>query len=290
LTTIAQTSQKIKTETTQTFHQSKSKSKSTMKLNLLLLSATALFNTATAQTKEAAVGLGTAANYAILTKSGISTVPQSVITGDIAVSPIAATAMTGFSMSMDSGGTFSTSTQITGQAFAANYGTPIPTHLTTAVSDMETAYTDAAGRPNPNAAKINLGGGNLGGDFGGAENPLTPGVYTFGTGVTIGEEIFFEGTGTGVGQGDTDIFVIQMTGNLLQAANTQVTLTNGALAKNIIWQVAGAVEVGAGAHLEGIVLVKTDALFKTGSSMNGRVLAQTACNLQMATITEPTSP
>jgi hypothetical protein len=217
-------------------------------------------------------------------------VAPSVITGNIVVSPIAATAITGFDLIMDSGGEFSKSTQVSGQCFASDYAAPIPTHLTSAVGAMGTAYSDAEGRPNTKAATINLGGGLLGGVFGGAAYPLTPSVYTFGTGVSIGEEIFFEGTGLGTGEGGTDVFVIQMTGSFLQAANTQVTLRNGALAKNIIWQVSGAVEVGAGAHLEGIVLVKTDALFKTGSSLNGRVLAQTACNLQMATITEPTSP
>jgi hypothetical protein len=55
-------------------------------------------------------------------------------------------------------------------------------------------------------------------------------------------------------------------------------------AKNIFWQVAGQVEVGAFASMKGIILVKTDALFMTGSSLLGRVLAQTACNIQMATI------
>jgi hypothetical protein len=64
-------------------------------------------------------------------------------------------------------------------------------------------------------------------------------------------------------------------------------LTNGALAKNIFWQVAGYVNVGEGAHMEGILLVKTAVTFVTGSSLNGRVLAQTACVLQMATITQP---
>jgi hypothetical protein len=259
-----------------------------MKLNLLLLSATALFNAATA--KELAVELQTAGNYAILAQSGISTVAPSVITGNIAVSPIAGTAMTGFDLIIDSGGRFSKATQVSGQCFASDYAAPIPTHLTSAVGAMGTAYSDAEGRPNTDAARINLGGGLLGGVSGGAAYPLTPGVYTFGTGVSIREEIFFEGTGLGTGEGDTDVFIIQMTGNLLQAANTDVILTNGALAKNIIWQVAGYVDVGAGAHLEGIVLVKTDALFKTGSSLNGRVLAQTACNLQSATITEPISP
>jgi hypothetical protein len=237
--------------------------------------------------KEAPVELLTAGNYAILAKTGISTVPDSVITGNIAVSPIAAGAITGFSLAMDLGGEFSTSTQLVGEASAASYDAPTPTHLTSAVSAMEAAYTDAAGRVNPDAARIDLGGGLLSGAFGGATAKLTPGVYTFGTDVMITGNIYFEGTGTGADQGETDVFIIQMTGSLMQAANYDVILTNGALAKNIFWQVAGHVTVGAGAHMEGILLVKTDVLLETHASMNGRVLTQTACNLQMATITEP---
>jgi hypothetical protein len=61
-------------------------------------------------------------------------------------------------------------------------------------------------------------------------------------------------------------------------------LTKGALANNINWQVAGNVKVMAGAHMEGILLVKTDVSLMTGSTLNGRVLAQTAVNLQMATV------
>jgi hypothetical protein len=116
---------------------------------------------------------------------------------------------------------------------------------------------------------------------------LTPGVYTFGTGVSIVGNLHFQGTGVAAGQGDSDIFIIQMTGNLVQAANYSVLLSGGALAKNIFWQVAGVVNVGAGAHMEGILLVKTSATFMTLSSLNGRILAQTACVLQVATITEP---
>jgi hypothetical protein len=220
----------------------------------------------------------------ILAKTGISTVPTSAITGDIAVSPIAGESMTGFSFTMEDD--YSISAQLVGKAYAANYKAPIPAHLTSAVSAMETAYTDAAGRTNPDAARINLGGGILG-VFGGATAPLTPGVYTFGSDVLITGDIYFRGSGTGTDRGDTDVFIIQLTGNLKQAANVKVILTNGALAKNIFWQIAGNVEVGAGAHMEGILLVKTDVTFITGSSLNGRVLAQTACNIQKATIIEP---
>jgi hypothetical protein len=130
------------------------------------------------------------------------------------------------------------------------------------------------------AARINLGGGILGGDFGGPTAPLTPGVYTFGTGVTISDDITFEGKAN-------DIFIIQMTGNLRQDANVKVILKYGVQAKNIFWQVAGNVKLMAGAHMEGVLLVKTDVTFITSSSLNGRVLSQTACNLQMATVEEP---
>jgi hypothetical protein len=245
---------------------------------VLVLAATCTNAVPTAA--EPTVELGFAEDYAILTKAGISTVPTSVITGDIAVSPIAATAITGFSLIANPVGKYTTSAQLTGKVYAATYIEPTPALLTTAVSNMEAAYTDAAGRVNPDAARINLGGGTLGGVYGGAGHPLTPGVYTFGTSVIIGADIVFDGSAT-------DIFIIQMTGDLMQAAGIQATLTNGALAKNIFWQVAGEVVVGPGAHLEGVLLVQTSVLFQTGSSLNGRVLGQTRCDLQEAIITQP---
>jgi hypothetical protein len=219
------------------------------------------------------VHLEEAGEYAILSKSGISTVPSSMITGNIAVSPIAATAMTGFSLILDSGGQFSLSTQLEGQAYSASYGAPISAALTTAVGAMEAAYTDAASRLNDDAARINLLGGILSGAT------LTPGVYTFGTNVLLAGDVTFSGSAT-------DVFIIQMTGNLVQATNKSIILSNGALAENIFWQVAGFVQVGAGAHMEGIILAKTKVDFLTGASLNGRVLTQTACNLQSTTITE----
>jgi hypothetical protein len=225
--------------------------------------------------EQSAVDLGTAENYAILGKSGISTVPNSVITGNIGVSPIAAGAITGFSLTGT--GVYTEAVQVTGAVYAANYAVPTPATLTTAVSDMETAYTNAAGRPNADAARIDYGAGLLGGAFGGDSAKLTPGIYTFNTDVTVIGNIFFHGT-------SDDIFIIQMTGSLLQAANVKVKLSGGALAKNVFWQIAGTVYIGAGAHMEGILLVKTSVMFVTGSSLDGRVLTQTSCALQKATI------
>jgi len=68
--------------------------------------------TRTLQATTVHVDLGTAAGFAILTKDGISTVPDSVITGDVGVSPIAATAMTGFTLTASADSTYSTSAQV----------------------------------------------------------------------------------------------------------------------------------------------------------------------------------
>jgi hypothetical protein len=240
--------------------------------------------------EDGAVDLGFAGNYTIIAKAGISTVPQSMITGNIAVSPIALTAMTGFSLIADASTEFLTSTQIAAgyRAYGANSGGGTPAKLTVAVGAMETAYTNAAGRLNLNPARLNIGGGFVGGDKnpGGPENPLTPGVYTFGTGISITGDLYFNGQVNGRDNTDA-VFIIQSAGTLWQASNTNVILSGGANAKNIFWQVAGAVTIMSDAHLKGILLAKTAATFVTGSSLEGRVLAQTRVDLQMATITQP---
>jgi hypothetical protein len=217
------------------------------------------------------VDIGSACNYAILAKSGISTVPDSAVIGNIAVSPIASGAITGFDLTMDSSTQFSTTSQVTGKAFAADYSGPTPANLTAAVSDMEAAYTEASQCPSTDSSKNNMEGGIIGGQI------LTPGVYTFTVGININSDITIEG-------GVDDVFVIKTTTTLTQAANTQVILSGCVQAKNIFWQVGTIASFGAKASMQGILLVKEKADFKTGVSLVGSVLAQTAVNLDKATI------
>jgi hypothetical protein len=217
------------------------------------------------------VTLGTAGNYVILAKTGITTTGTTTITGDIAAE--VSTSMTGFGLIMNTGNNYSTSTLINGNAYASDYvGTTPADRLTDAVLHMITAYDDAAGRPNENADRKNLGSGLLDGVT------LTPGVYTWTSTVAINGDISFDGTAS-------DIFVIQMKQTLNLAANKKVILLNGVKAENIYWQVAGAVTLGADAHMQGTLLAGTSVTFITGSTLTGRVLAQTACALQSATIT-----
>ena len=219
----------------------------------------------------APVNLGTAGNYAILAKSGISSVPNSVITGNIAVSPIASTAITGFSLTLDATNEFSTSTQVIGKAYAPDYASPTPSNLTTAVGDMETAYTDAAGR-TVNYTELNTG------DISG--RTLTYGVYKWGTGVLINSDVTLNG-------GANDVWIFQIAKGITQATNTRIILTGGAQAKNIFWQAAETVAIGTDAHFEGIILGKTNISMGTKASINGRLMAQTAVTLIMNTVVAP---
>lgn len=219
----------------------------------------------------APINLGTAGNYAILAKTGISTVPDSVITGDIGVSPIAATAITGFTLTQDATNAFATSTQITGKAYAADYASPTSSNLTTAVGDMGTAYTDAAGRA---ADYTELYTGDISGQT------LSPGVYKWGTGVLINGDVTLNG-------GPNDVFIFQVAKGITQAAGTRITLAGGAQAKNIFWQSCETVSIGTGSHFEGIVMGGTNITLGTHASINGRLLAQTAVTLIMSTVVAP---
>ena len=231
------------------------------------------FTTGTAAAMgPALVNLGTAGNYVILAKTAVSTVPASAVTGDIGLSPAAASFLTGFGLTADSTNVFATAPQIVGQAFAANYAVPTPSNLTTAVLNMQTAYTDAAGRPTPDF--LNLGSGNIGG------LTLAPGLYHWSSSVTIPTSVTLNG-------GANDVWIFQVTGDIAQSAATRVTLAGGAQAKNIFWQVGGLVTIGSGAHFEGIALCKTQVTLQTGATMNGRILAQTQVALQQATVTRP---
>lgn len=217
------------------------------------------------------VELGTAGGFAILAKSAISTVPTSAITGDIAVSPAAASFITGFSLTADSTNVFSTSMQVTGRVYAADYAVPTPSNLTTAIGDMEIAFTDAASRA-PDVTE--LGAGNIGGQT------LARGVYKWGTGLLIPSDVTLTGTAT-------DVFIFQIAGDLTMSSGARVVLAGGALPENVFWQVAGFVDLGTTAHCEGTILSQTAITLRTGASVDGRLMAQTAVEIDGATIVEP---
>ncbi len=215
----------------------------------------------------APVLLGTAAGFAILTKTGVTDVPASAIVGDVGASPI-----TGAAIGV-------TCAEVTGTIHSVDAAGPAcevtdPTFLTTAVSDMEIAYADAAGRTVP-APVTELGAGDI------SAMTLAPGLYKWGTGLNI------DNRGVTLTGGANDVWIFQIGQNLTVANAAIVTLGGSAQAKNIFWQVAGQATLGTTADFKGTILSKTLISLDTGAVMNGRALAQTAVTLKMNAVTKP---
>src|SRR6185369_3822297 len=221
----------------------------------------------------APVNLGTAGNFVILAKTGVSTTGTTAVVGDIGLSPAAASFITGFGLIADPTNAFSTSSLVTGKVYASNYAVPTPVNLTAAVSDMQTAFTDAAGRTLPNFTE--LGAGDISG------MTLVPGLYKWGTGVSVSS------AGVTLSGGANDVWIFQIASNLTVNNSAIITLNGGAQARNIFWQVAGQATLGTAADFKGTILSQTLISLNTGAVMNGRALAQTAVTLNATAITAP---
>ena len=216
----------------------------------------------------APVELRTSGYFTILSQSGITNVPTSAIVGNIGVSPITGAA------------DLLTCSETEGQIYSVNAAGPKPCsidnslELRTAIGDMKAAYTNAAGRP---AAYTNLGGGNIGG------LTLSPGVYKWTTGVTIPTDVTLRG-------GPSGVWIFQVAGTLELASGKAVFLTGGAYPRNVFWQVAGQTTLETTSQFVGTILDKTAIAMKTGASIRGRLLAQTAVTLEKNSVVGPQYP
>jgi hypothetical protein len=219
------------------------------------------------------VNLRTAHDYVILSKSGISTTGTTSIVGNIGVSPIASTAITGFGLILDRSKQFATSSLVTGKVYAASYAAPTPTKMTTAVGDMQTAYTDAASRKNPTATE--LGAGSIGG------RTITAGLYKWSSAVSVLSTLKLSG-------GSNAVWIFQIAKTLNLASGVRIELRDGAQARHIFWQVAGKVTLGSTSSFKGTILSKTAIVMKSGASLRGRALAQTAVTLIGDSLTRST--
>jgi len=222
----------------------------------------------------APVDILSSGNFVILTKTGISTTGATLVVGDMGISPAAASYITGFALNLPAASAFSTSALVTGNVYAPGYADSTPVNLTTAVSDMETAYTDGAGRTNPTATE--LGAGNIGG------MTLAPGLYKWSTGLTIPTDVTLSGSAN-------DVWIFQIAQNLNVSSAAKIILSGGAQAGNVFWIVAGQTTIGTTAVFNGNILDQTAIVLNTGATLNGRALAQTAVTLDSNSVTVPSA-
>jgi hypothetical protein len=110
---------------------------------------------------------------------------------------------------------------------------------------------------------------------------LTPHTYLLNAATVLTDSLFLNA------QGNADaVFVIQIKGALSTSTYAKVILTNGAQAKNVFWDVNGAVSISDYSVFTGTVVCNNGAIdLKTGVTLNGRALSTTGTFTTAAIVT-----
>ena len=128
-----------------------------------------------------------------------------------------------------------------------------------AQADLTTAFNDAAGRQTPVIVAGNIGG-----------QTLTPGLYKSTSSLAISS-----GDLTLDAQGDANaVFIFQIASSFTMTSGRQVILAGGANAANIFWQVGSSAILGTTTVIHGTIMVAISIPMLTGSTLDGRALAQ----------------
>ena len=211
-----------------------------------------------AQAAATPVPLGTAGSFVVLAGVGISNTGSSVISGDLGLSPGAASSITGFPP-----GT------VTGAQHAAD-GVALQ-----AKTDLVTAYNHAAGQGPTSPISAGLAG-----------RTLLPGVHKSASsiGLAVGGTLLLNAAG------DPDaVFVFQAGSSLTTGSGSRVLLRNGARSCNVFWQVGSSATLGTGSTFAGTIMAQDSITVTTGAKVVGRVLARTgAVTLDTNRIIRPT--
>lgn len=200
------------------------------------------------------VDLDTAARFAVLAGSTITSTGGTTLNGDLGLWP----------------GTAVTETP----AMIVN-GVRCITDLTaqTAQGHLTAAYDDAAVRDVEHTLATELGG-----------TTQMPGVYDSAAGT-------FGITGSLTLDGNSEpnpVFIFQMATTLTTAGSSKIILTNGATVDGIFWQVGSSATLGGGSEFMGNILALTSISMDTGATVNGRLLARNgAVTLLGNTVTIP---
>jgi len=224
--------------------------------NALATSYVWSFTTAASSGSQTSVALGGSGAFVVLAGSTVTSTGPTALTGDLGVSP--GTAVTGFPPGTKTGATHA------GDVTSA-----------TGMTDLTTAYNDAAGRTvGPVSVAGNLGG-----------LTLPPGLYKSTSSLSISS-----GDLTLDGKGDANaVFIFQMASTLTTTSGRKVILIGSAKSSNVFWQVGSSATLGTTSVFKGTIMANQSITLGTGVSLNGRALARIgAVTLASSAVVMPT--
>jgi hypothetical protein len=212
--------------------------------------------------------VGKAKTFAVLAYSAITTSNISAIGGELGVSAGALSKITGFDA-------------LTYAKYASDSLAPNTQRAMLAQQDVTALVGDIDPRPCDVDLTNVLGG--LTGDI-----TLHPGVTcmkSFSADVLVNGHVYLDAGGD-----PNAFFVIKGNFSLTVADAAQVVLQNGAQACGVFWRISNEVVMGTTVKFIGTVVSGTAITMKSGSTLNGRVLAQTAgVQLDANSVTIPTA-
>jgi len=188
--------------------------------------------------------LNTTLNFTILAYSAITNVGNTVVVGNVGISPNNCAGITGFPPGILVNGIFHCA-----DTFAA-----------AAQVDLTAAYVSAAAQPPTQ----DLSGNDLGG------LTLGPGVYLFTSSAQLTGTLTLDAGGLCNG-----VFIFQIGSTLTTASSSVVLAVNGAQAANIYWQVVSSATLGSSTNFTGTIMALSSISVGTGVTMDGRLLAST---------------
>jgi len=188
------------------------------------------------------VPLASAASFAVLGGSTVTSTGLTIIDGNLGVSP--GTSITGFGPGVVKHGTIYAGGSVAAQA----------------QNDLATGYNYAAGLQNPKALPLDIGG-----------TTITPGLYNAIATLAISKTATLDGQGK-----SNSVFIFQIPATLTAAALSRVKLINKANACNVFWQVGTSATLDEGAKFRGTIMAADSITLASGVRVRGRLLAESA--------------
>ena len=110
-----------------------------------------------------------------------------------------------------------------------------------------------------------------------------------GPGFTSTLDAYIEINGDLVLDGSADaVWIFQIASSLTTSPARRVTLTGGALARNVFWQIGTSATLGTDSLFQGTLMADQSITLNTGAILNGRALTRIAAvSLDSNTVTKP---